>query len=129
MVAPEIQLFNAVFRKSINLGYQTIDYATQGEDGLEYPFVHVGESISSDVINNKEVITGRISQTIHVWGYADDRALFSNMVFQLKQELRGLSKLNNYYVELDSLSSNAVFDNSTDDRLLHGIIQAEYELN
>ncbi|WP_082234971.1 hypothetical protein [Halobacillus massiliensis] len=129
MESPEIQLFNEVFIQSLELGYQTVDYAAQGENGIHYPFVHVSESISDDVINNKEIITGRLSQTIHVWGYANDRDKFSNMVFQLKQRLRGLTRLSNYFVNIEALNSNAVFDSTTDDDLLHGIIQVEYELS
>ncbi|MYL56199.1 hypothetical protein GLW20_01610 [Virgibacillus halodenitrificans] len=126
MKSPKIQLFNAVFSTSLGLGYTTFDYSP-GE-GTPYPFVHVAEVKSADVINNKQTINGIISQTIHVWGYADNRALFVEMVFNLEQELRQLTRLKNYYLRFEGLDSNEVYDNSTKDNLLHGIIQAEYKL-
>ncbi|KGX88036.1 hypothetical protein [Pontibacillus litoralis] len=128
MLSPKIQLFNVVFQISTDLGYQTIDYAPVSSPGLTYPFVHVGESNSTDVINNKGIITGRISQTIHVWGYANDRALFSGMMDQLETSLRKLTRLKNYYIKLEELQSNEIYDNTTNDNLLHGIIQVEYKL-
>ncbi|WP_200411922.1 hypothetical protein [Virgibacillus salexigens] len=129
MLSPKIQLFNAVFSKSSALGYDTYDYLPGKDEDTPYPFVHVAESVGSDVINNKDVINGRISQTVHVWGIANDRALFSDMVFKLEMELRRLSKLDNYYLRLLALDSNEMYDNTTTDTLLHGIIQVEYQLS
>lgn len=128
MISPQIQLFNAVFNLSLGHKYQTVDYDAVGDEGLSYPFVHVAEFISDDQITNKDVITGQLSQTIHVWALATDRGAFSNMVFKLEQSLRKLSRLENYYVKLTALNSNSIIDSSTNDRLLHGIIQAEFKL-
>lgn len=129
MLSPKIQLFNAIFSRSLALNYQTYDYVPAKEENVPYPFVHLAESISADVFDNKQVITSRISQTIHVWGYANDKALFAEMVFNLELELRNLTRLNNYYVRLVALDSNEIIDDTTSDKLLHGIIQAEYKLS
>ncbi|MGM0864541.1 MAG: hypothetical protein ACQEWF_07710 [Bacillota bacterium] len=128
MKSPKIQLFNAVFSRSLSLGYDTYDYLPGKDDETPYPFVHIAGSVSSDVINNKEIITGTISQTIHVWGLANDRSHFAEMIFQIEMELRRLSELENYFVRLTELDSNEIFDNTTTDNLLHGIIQVEYRL-
>jgi hypothetical protein len=128
MKSPKIQLFNSVFNKSLSLGYDTYDYLPSKDEGAPYPFVHVAGSISSDIINNKEMITGTISQTIHVWEMANDRSHFAEMIYNLEMELRRLAKLENYYARLVSLDSNEVYDNTTTDNLLHGIIQAEYRI-
>jgi hypothetical protein len=128
MKSPKIQLFNAVFNKSLSLGYNTYDYLPGKEESTSYPFVYVAGSISSDVINNKEVITGNISQTIHVWEIASNRSHFAEMIYYLEMELRRLTQLENYYASLTSLDSNEIYDNTTTDNLLHGIIQAEYKI-
>jgi hypothetical protein len=128
MKSPKIQLFNAVFNHSSSLGYDTYDYLPGKDESTPYPFVHVAGSISSDVINNKEVITGNISQTIHVWEIASNRSYFAEMIYYLEMELRRLTQLENYYVRLTSLDSNEIYDNTTTDNLLHGIIQAEYKI-
>ncbi|WP_077621565.1 hypothetical protein [Sediminibacillus massiliensis] len=128
MEAPEIQLFNAVFKLSLNRGYETVDYSPV-KDEIPYPFVHVGETTDEDIINNKQVITGFVSQTIHVWGYANNRALHTAMMHSLKQDLRAMKRLINYRVELQSLNSNTIYDNTTNDNLLHGIIEVEYKLS
>ncbi|MGF2617733.1 hypothetical protein FZC84_11905 [Rossellomorea vietnamensis] len=129
MKSPKIQLFNAVFSKSLALGYNTYDYLPGKDDETPYPFVHVAGSISSDVLDNKDMITGIISQTVNVWGLANNKASFAEMVFSLEQELRKLTKLDNYFVRMVSLDSNEIPDNTTTDNLLHGIIQAEYKLS
>ncbi|KAA0560765.1 hypothetical protein F0342_21630 [Bacillus sp. CH30_1T] len=128
MKSPKIQLFNAVFNKSLSLEYDTYDYLPGKDEEVSYPFVYVAGSIGSDVINNKEVITGNISQTIHVWEMANNRAHFAEMIYNLEMALRRLTKLDNYYVRLVSLDSNEIFDNTTTDNLLHGVIQAEYRI-
>jgi hypothetical protein len=128
MKSPKIQLFNAVFNRSLSLGYDTHDYLPGKDETTPYPFVHVAGAISSDVINNKEVITGNISQTIHVWEMANNRSHFAEMIYNLEMELRRLAQLENYYVRLVSLDSNEIYDNTTTDNLLHGIIQAEYRI-
>jgi hypothetical protein len=128
MKSPKIQLFNAVFNKSLSLGYDTYDYLPGKDEGIPYPFVHLAGAIGSDVINNKEVITGNLSQTIHVWEMANNRSHFAEMIFNLEMALRRLTKLDNYYVRLVSLDSNEIYDNTTTDNLLHGVIQAEYRI-
>jgi hypothetical protein len=128
MKSPKIQLFNEVFNKSISLGYDTYDYLPGKDEGIPYPVVHLAGAIGSDVINNKEVIIGNISQTIHVWEMANNRSHFAEMIYNLEMALRRLTKLDNYYVRLASLDSNEIYDNTTTDNLLHGIIQAEYRI-
>lgn len=128
MLSPQIQLFNAIFSASESLDYKTIDYSPTNDDSLPYPFVFVAETNSDDVINNKDVITGRLRQTVHVWGYANDRALFTDMVYQLEMKMRHLTRLKNYRLELAGLNSNQIFDNTTTDNLLHGTIEVEYKL-
>jgi hypothetical protein len=128
MKSPKIQLFNAVFSRSLSLGYETYDYLPGKDEDTHYPFVHIAGSVSSDVMNNKEVITGTISQTIHVWGLVNDRSQFAEMIFHLEMELRRISELENYFVRLTELDSNEIYDNTTTDNLLHGIIQAEYRI-
>ncbi|MBX0358921.1 hypothetical protein [Halobacillus sp. Nhm2S1] len=129
MLSPQIQLFNAIFAASLNLGYKTIDYSPTSDDSLPYPFVFVAETNSDDVINNKDVITGRVRQTVHVWGYAHDRATFTDIVYQLEMKLRHLTTLKNYRLEITELNSNQIIDNTTTDNLLHGTIEAEYKLS
>jgi hypothetical protein len=128
MKSPKIQLFNAVFSRSLSLGYETYDYLPGKDEDAHYPFVHIAGSVSSDVMNNKEVITGTISQTIHVWGLVNDRSQFAEMIFHLEMELRRISELENYFVRLTELDSNEIYDNTTTDNLLHGVIQAEYRI-
>ncbi|GGJ85968.1 hypothetical protein GCM10007063_05560 [Lentibacillus kapialis] len=126
MQAPDIQLYNAIFSASLALGYDTYDYLPNAETA--YPFVHVAETTEDDVVDNKQVITGTLAQTIHVWGYANNRAEHSSMVYALKMALRKLSKLENYYLKYSTLNANTIYDNSTDDDLLHSIITAEYRI-
>ena len=124
MISPELQLFNEIFSKSQAMGYATYDYLPDAS--APYPFVHVDESDSDDIINNKDDILGDILQTVHVWGYADDRATFKSIEWDIKQMLRDLYSLKNYYVRLQSLNSTVNIDRTTNDSLLHGVIEVGY---
>ncbi|MEF2293142.1 hypothetical protein [Virgibacillus dokdonensis] len=128
MQSPQMQLFNHIFNKSLALGYATIDYSPASNKGLTYPFVYVGERVSEDIINNKQVITGRIMQTVHVWAYANNRSFFDQMMFKLQMEFRKISRLPNYRLKLEGLNTNDMYDNTTSEDLLHGIIEVEYRL-
>lgn len=128
MLSPEIQLFNEIFKKSLTLGYTVVDYSPANNPNLPYPFIHIGETTSIDLRDNKRFIRGELTQTIHIWGYAHNRALFYDISHRLKQELRQITKLQNYYVRFTNLNSNDIYDNTTDDDLLHGIIEVEYRL-
>lgn len=128
MDSPQLQLFNHIFNKSLALGYATIDYSPASNKGLTYPFVYVGERVSEDIINNKQVITGRIMQTVHVWAYANNRSLFDQMMFKLQMEFRKINRLPNYRLKLEGLNSNDMYDNTASEDLLHGIIEVEYRL-
>ncbi|MBU8567586.1 hypothetical protein KM914_14275 [Virgibacillus pantothenticus] len=126
MQSPQLQLFNELFNRSLALGYQTVEY--QKDSGLSYPFVHIGERVNEDIINNKQVITGRLLQTVHVWAYAHNRSLFDEMMFRLQNEFRKITRLPNYYLKLEGLNANDMYDNTTSDDLLHGVIEVEYRL-
>lgn len=128
MLSPEIQLFNEIFKRALTLGYTVVDYSPANNPSLPYPFIHIGETISVDLSDNKRFIRGELTQTIHVWGLASNRALFYDISHRLKNELRQISKLKNYYVRFLNLNSNDIYDNTTDDDLLHGIIEVEYRL-
>ncbi|WP_077301579.1 hypothetical protein [Virgibacillus pantothenticus] len=128
MESPQLQLFNHIFNRSLALGYSTIDYSPVKNKGLTYPFVYVGERVSEDIINNKQVITGRLLQTVHVWAYAHNRSLFDEMMFRLQNEFRKITRLPNYYLKLEGLNANDMYDNTTSDDLLHGVIEVEYRL-
>ena len=128
MLSPEIQLFNEIFKRALTVNENVVDYSPVNNPNLPYPFIHIGETTSNDLSDNKRFIRGDIAQTIHVWGYAHNRALFYDISHRLKNELRQITKLENYYVRQIGLNSNDIYDNTTDDDLLHGIIQVEYRL-
>lgn len=93
-----------------------------------YPFVQIGEGNHEDLISNKDVIFGNLSQSIHVWGYVDNRALFEDMSWSIEQSMRSLHATPNYYVKLVDMTSNSVVDTSTHDTLLHAVIEAEFKI-
>lgn len=128
MLSPEIQLFNEIFKQALTLNHTVVDYNPANDPNLPIPFIHIGETTSNDLIDNKRFIRGDLTQTIHIWSYASDRALFYDISHRLKQELRQINNLENYYVRFMNLNSNDIYDNTTDDDLLHGIIEVEYRL-
>ncbi|NJP37922.1 hypothetical protein [Alkalicoccus luteus] len=132
---PQLQLFNAVYLASLNLGYDTYDYLPA--DDAAYPFVYVGETFSYDE-RTKGFLYGRVAQTVHIYGVQrtpDQREgmtklEFSSMMGDLKKEMRQIKETANFKWRLNQeINDQMLPDTTTNIRLFHGIIESEYTFN
>lgn len=126
MQSPQLQIYNAVFMKSLGLKYPTYDYLPPSSASL--PFVYVGEQFDQDR-QTKDVIFGDVQQTVHVYGSYKQRRQVTDMMNSLKAEIRTINKTSNFYVTVKGISTQTMIDDSTSETLLHGIIEVDFTFN
>lgn len=124
--SPQQYIFDEVFIQSLNLGYETFDYLPP--DSVGYPFVFIGEQFDEDVAT-KSVIYGFVNQTIHIYHSRKKRRELTDMMNTLKAALRRLKNAGPYHIAVRSINAQTIFDNSTPEPLLHGIIEVEFRFN
>lgn len=105
------------------------DGALPPED-TPYPFVYMGDVTDGDdyQIKDKGINPwGRTDIRIHVWhNKVTERGTLSEIVRQVKEILRTVSRTENYVWDLRSLTSNILPDTTTKTPLLHGVVDATY---
>lgn len=121
--SPQQQIFDAVYKASQGLGYDTYDYLPASSAIL--PFVFIGEQFDQDR-HAKDIVYGDVQQTIHIYHDYKKRRELTDMMNRLKVELRKLKNTENFYVKSKSINSQTVLDDSTSDTLLHGIVEVEF---
>lgn len=121
--SPQQQLFDAIFRASLDLGYRTFDYLPANDAG--YPFVFIGEQFDQDR-RTKQFLFGDVQQTIHVYNSIRNRRETTTMIDRLKVECRKLKRTENFYVTCKNVTGRIIQDDSTPNVLWHGIIEAEF---
>lgn len=124
--SPQQYIFDEVFIQSLNLRYKTFDYLPPESAGL--PFVFIGEQFSEDVAN-KTNVHGFVNQTIHIYHDRKRRRELTDMINTLKASIRRMKNAGPYRVRVNSISDQTIFDNSTAETLLHGIIEVEFRFN
>ena len=105
----------------------TYDYLP-GE-GIEYPFVFIGEQFAQDT-RKKNVVIGNVQQTIHV--YHNDygkRGSTTKIMDDILAELRKQKKAGLYSIDLAGVSMQVIPDNTTSTPLLHGIMELNFKFN
>ena len=124
--SPQQQIFDTLFKTSINLGYRTFDFLPAND--VAYPFVYIGEQFDQDR-NLKDVVIGEVQQTIHIYHTQRNRRSLTDMMDNLKTEIRKLKKTENFEIRASSITAQTLPDNSTSAALLHGIVEVTIKFN
>lgn len=124
--SPQQQIFDAIFKTSEALGYRTFDYLPANDAG--YPFVYIGEQFDQDR-NLKDVVIGTVEQTIHVYETQRKRRALTDMMDNLKRDIRKLKHTENFYISSININARTIPDNSTPQPLWHGIIEVTLKFN
>ena len=125
---PQQELFTAILVACRNAGFDTYDGMLPPE-GTKYPFVYIGDSQLIDDIK-KNAVFGNVTQTIHV--YINDprkRGTLSVMLLGIKNLCRHIESTSNFGWDLINVSQQILPDNTTDEPLLHGILELEYRFS
>lgn len=126
MKSPQQQVFDAIFRASLNLGYATYDHLPA--DGAAYPFVYIGEQFDQDR-NTKTVVFGNVEQTVHIYGRHYDRRTVTDMMDALKVEIRKMRQTENFDVRSRSVTARTLHENTGSAPLIHGVVEATITFN
>lgn len=124
--SPQQYIFDEIYITSLNLGYETYDYLPP--ENTDYPFVFIGEQFDIDTAN-KTNVRGLVNQTVHVYHTRKKRRELTDMVNDLRAAFRTLKKAGPYQINVRSVEGRTIFDNSTSETLLHGIIEIEFRFN
>lgn len=114
------ELFDSIFQKSVDLGYDTYDYLPPKE--TKYPFVHIGE-VGIRAIPRKDIWFGTANVTIHIWHDRYHRKDISKMMDNLIKNLR---QVKHFTIKPDEIYTRLLIDNTTSNTLYHGVIELEY---
>lgn len=119
-------IFDEIFKQaSQKLGYQT--YFSLPDLNVSYPFVVMGET---QLIPKptKSGIVGTVSLTIHVWGADGNRIQVSNMISELYRVSASIERIGTVYFNMDLTSGSTILhDNSTQEDLIHGILDLSFD--
>lgn len=126
MKSPDQQIYDELFKISLKLGYDTYNYLPP--EGTEYPFVFIGEQISTDSAN-KTMVIGEVMQRIHVYGDKDKRRQVTDMMNNLIYQIRKITHTDTFYISIKSLRKQILLDTSTNETLLHGLIEVDFKFN
>src|SRR5699024_3243133 len=72
---------------------------------------------------------GDVQQTIHIYGNKKQRMQVTQMINNLKTELRRMKTTDNFYVNVRGIDSQIMINDSTSTTLLHGIVDVEFTFN
>lgn len=123
---PQQELFTAVLVE-LRKRYPDQVYDTfLPPEGTPYPFIYLADSNLTDRAN-KTAVFGTVSQTIHVWhDNPQRRGTVSQMLLQIKQICRHLEHTGNFSWSLQDLNQRIFPDTTTNQPLLHGIVEVTF---
>lgn len=124
MIFPAQEIFNTCFLVCKKIDDNTFTFLP-GEE-TKYPFIFVGEQFNND-IQTKTVVGGKVTQRIHF--YHNDltkRGTITKMMNDILYELRKVKKTRNYQINITDVSSRVLFDNSTENSLIHAVLEIDF---
>ena len=125
---PQQELFTALLVALRRAGYDPYDGALPPE-GTQYPFIYIGDSQLIDSIH-KNAVTGNVTQTIHVYSNAPHkRGTLSAIMLAIKDTCRHIEHTANFAWDLIGVNQQILPDNTTDEPLLHGVLDIEYRFS
>lgn len=119
-------LFDEIFKISSDaLGYDT--YISLPDLDVSYPFVVVGETQLIPQPTKTRLI-GEITITLNVWSNDGNRVEVSNMLNKLYNAGASIKKIEYTQFDMDlNSSSRILYDNSTNEVLVHGILDLSFK--
>ena len=119
---PEQELFDRLYYYSQNeLNYDTYDQLPRSN--AEYPFIEMAET-QNDSIDAKNALSGKITQTINVWGNQGMRSLVAEMMDKF---LLDRLESDHYIFDLMQSQKRILPDSSVPNtKLFHGVLTLEF---
>lgn len=125
---PQQELFSELLTEIKEIGYDVYDGLLPPKK-TPYPFVYMADSQQTDD-PNKSAVFGNVYQTIHVWHNSPKkRGEVSKILLDIKQICYKLEQTANFSWMVLNINQRILSDNTTDQPLLHGILEIEFKFS
>lgn len=101
------------------LGYPVFNYLPSAERG--FPLIHLGEQFKQNERLHVDKLNGRTQITVHVWHNDINQ---EGTVMGISHQIEHMF-LREYGLRGEDIITELVIDDSTDSRLLHGIVMVD----
>lgn len=127
MKSPRQSLYDTVFERLSMLGYVVYDKLPMEE--VPYPFIVIKNNLSEYEKRHKHSRSLTHSLKIDTWHLSDNRGEHDKTLTQIEQSLFSLGAVNGHSLIVRRLNSSEMTDTTTNNSLLHGIIDVTYQIN
>lgn len=127
MKSPEQELFQTLRKKLI----ETMDckvFDTLPPESEDYPFLMIEGVDMVDDFSHKGIILATVAQRIHVWDRVTKRGSVSEKLNVCKRLSREVTSTGTYSWTITGTTQQILADDTTGERLLHGVIDLDYQL-
>lgn len=126
MQSAKLQLFNYLYEKFLSLNVPVIETKDLNQQ-LDYPFIAI-QSLNDHISRlTFDSYSGNPSVTVHLWGINDDKAMNDQLYLQVQNILLNDVCLEGYTLVRPNINVNEIIDTTSNQELLHTIINIEYE--
>ncbi|UBH16403.1 hypothetical protein [Macrococcus armenti] len=129
MNSPKQDIFNAVYVAIYSVfSVQSSVYDKLPMNKVPYPFVVINDANAEYIPLHKFNRTSNVAIKIDVWGLVNDRGLHDSIMFEIERKLMNIKSTVSYSANVSELRTNTIKDNTTNDELLHGIIDVTFKV-
>lgn len=122
----EQDVFTRVFLDLRKAGFDVYDGALPPE-GTPYPFIYLSEC-SGGSSPLKAGNLGWLTQTVHIWtNQIYQRGSLAYMADQVERILRRITAVSGYSLLAIDATRRILFDDTTDNPLLHAVVEVKYQ--
>lgn len=123
---PQQELFSELLTKIREKGYDVYD-GFLPPPKTPYPFVYMADSQQTDD-PNKSAVFGNVYQTIHVWhNNPKKRGEVSAILLNIKKICYKIERTSTFGWMVLSINQRILPDNTTNQPLLHGVLEVEFK--
>ena len=122
---PDQQIYDKIYNRLLDNGIEVYDFLPDLD--AKYPFVVMGETQLLPQAT-KSFLIGRVTISLHIWQNNGDRRSVTEMIGSIRRELSKIEEIDGRAFIFDRQSTSQIFvDNSTDETLLHGVMDLEFK--
>lgn len=123
---PQQELFTALLTRLRDKGYQVYDGHLPAK-GTTYPFIYLADNQINE-IPTKPYVIGEVTQSVHVYhNNVRKRGTLSAILLDIKHSARAVQETANFGFNLVEINQQILPDDTTDQPLLHGVIEARFK--
>lgn len=115
------ELYKEVFKVASSIA-KTVD--SLENKNLDYPFIYVGETMSTDQSTTE--ITETVYITVHIYGRRTQRPEIAEIMAKLHDRLIKIRSNDFYYMRLTNHSTQVLPDNTDTPPLIHSVMDCTF---